>query len=270
MFDSGIDKVYQNLIHHVIYKGQRIATRNSDVWRTFATPVKIARTPLISLRKTAWKNALREWEWFMSGSHNINDLHPSVHSWWKPWADKNGYVYYNYSQQFRRWCYGPGLFDQIEYLIEGIRDHPHSRRNVITTWNTGEMADPECPITNCHGTVIQAFVNPDDSLHLVTYQRSVDVICGLPHNWIQYWAFLLWLAYRSKRKVGELLWIGGDVHVYEKHYELATKIRTAELPNPYAVPALIYLPTSEEFKADDFSLDSEYKPLILDRAEMIV
>src|SRR5690606_26897284 len=126
------------------------------------------------------------------GSEDIKDLHPSVRPWWEPWANIEGQVLFNYSDQFRAFAGTDGrVVDQIEYLIDGIKNHPYSRRNVITTWNAADMTNPACPITNCHSTVTQAFVNPDNSLHLVTYQRSVDVICGLPHNWIQYWSFLL-------------------------------------------------------------------------------
>lgn len=213
-----IDDIYTGLISDVLTTGDEITTRNATVRRLIHYPVEITSTPLVSVRKTAWKNALREWEWFMSGSPDINDLHPSVRPWWTPWADKTGWVNWNYSMQFRRYGDTSG-FDQIAYLIDGIKNHPFSRRNVITTWHTEDMNREDCTITNCHGTVIQAFVRPDDSLHLVTYQRSVDVVCGLPHNWLQYWAFLLWVAHWSWRAVGSLTWIGGDVHVYEEHRE---------------------------------------------------
>ena len=134
-------------------------------------------TPLVSTRRTAWLNALREWEWFMSGSNDINNLHEKVHHWWQPWADKEGYINYNYSAQFRG-AMGSALdtrgspieLDQIKYLQDAIKNHPYSRRSVITTWNAADMTALDCSITNCHGTVIQAFVEPEDnSLHLTIF-----------------------------------------------------------------------------------------------------
>ncbi len=263
-----VDQTYQFLIENILHNGHTLTTRNSVVKRIFARTLTFTSTPLISVRKTAWKNALREWEWFMSGSTNIKDLHDAVKPWWKPWANVWGDVHFNYSAQFRAAyeCEGTD-FDQIQYLIDGIKEHPFSRRNVITTWNTMDMASKDCPITNCHGTIIQAFVNPNNSLHLVTYQRSVDTICGLPHNLIQYWAFLLWLAHLTSRTVGSLTWIGGDVHVYEAHFPLAHKILAV---TPKASPELVYKPTSEQFLAEDFTLFSPYFPVLTDRAEMIV
>lgn len=269
-----IDDWYADLISNILETGKEIKTRNSICKRIFVEKVVIGSTPLISLRKTAWKNALREWEWFMSGSNNINDLHPSVQAWWKPWANSLGYIYYNYSEQFRR--YGDEEFDQLAYFINGIRGHPYSRRNVMTTWHSHEMASKSCPITNCHGTVIQAFVE-DNKLHLVTYQRSVDVICGLPHNLIQYWAFLKWLAYITTYDIGTLVWIGGDIHIYQEHYELADKIRlqrryTGLGSEEYVPPRLAYTPKIEDeiFRADDFTLSGDYRPILEDKAVMVV
>lgn len=263
-----IDLLYLFLIDDVQRRGDEIKTRNSVCRRIVAETQTFTSTPLVSVRKTAWKSALREFEWFMTGSDNIKDLHPSVHSWWQPWASVNGTIEHNYSRQFRHFHGDGGTVDQIQLLIDGIANHPFSRRNVITTWNTADMVSKNCPITNCHGSIIQAFVNPDRTLHLVTYQRSVDVICGLPHNWIQYWAFLLWLAARTGTTVGTLTWIGGDIHVYDVHRPLVDKMRNAYVSGE--TPTLVYTPTSLEFKADDFTLDGPYKPALTDRAEMVV
>jgi thymidylate synthase len=266
---SECDFEYLTLIRRALVVGSEISTRNSVCRRLIGCHVGFDYSPLVSVRRTAWKNALREWEWFMSGSDYIGDLHPKVRHWWNPWADEEGRVRYNYSKQFRGFGDEAHLVDQVQNMIDGIRDHPYSRRNVATTWHPRQMTDPLCPITNCHGTIIQAFVEPDDSLHLVTYQRSVDVVCGLPHNWIQYWAFLMWLAHRGGRRAGSLTWLGGDVHVYKAHEPLAWRMLEQE-NNCREAPGLVYTPTTEDFLAADFTLDGEYTPLLEDRAEMIV
>lgn len=268
---NDVNYEYRRILNSLFACGESVETRNSKCLRIVCECVTFLHTPLVSVRKTAWLNALREWEWFMSGSHNINDLHPAVRSWWEPWADKDGWIPYNYSSQFRHYRNVPGgrPVDQIQVLVDGVKNHPFSRRNVITTWNTADMLRPENPITNCHGTVIQAFVSPkSNKLSLVTYQRSIDSVCGLPHNWIQYWAFLLWLAHRGGRSVGELKWIGGDVHLYEAHKDLARRMIVVQTPQE--PPELIYTPSGDDFKADDFKLEGEYAPVIVERAEMIV
>lgn len=265
-----IDRVYAKLIYKILREGDNISTRNSDVKRIFAEKIEINRTPLISLRKTAWRNSLREFEWILSGSNKIEDLNPKVRHWWNPWVVE-GEVPFNYSRQFRHWnAKGDEEgFDQLRYLEEGIKEHPFSRRNVITTWNTEEMASSLCPITNCHSTILQAFVSEQNELSLVMYQRSSDVIVGLGANLLQYWAFLLYLAHKCDKKVGFFTWIGGDCHIYEEHFELAKKILEVSDQMTFT-PTLIYTPTSEDFKAMDFDLEGEYSPILQDKAEMVV
>lgn len=261
------DEEYCRLLKHLLTEGERVRTRNASVRRCFDWQCVFTRTPLICLRKVAWKNCLREWEWFMSGSCNLEDLHESCHHWWRPWADANGNVMNNYSVQFRHFEGVSRQVDQIAYLVDGLRDHPNSRRNVITTWNTADMVSDNTPITNCHGTVIQAFVDIKNAIHLKTYQRSVDVVCGLPHNWLQYWAFLTWLAYKTGRDVGSLRWNGGDVHLYDVHEEIAVcMIGLASQGGP----ELLYHPTQGEFAADDFSLSGEYRPFLSEWVKMVV
>ena len=263
------DVQYVNMISQILSDGYPIKTRNSLVSRLYGISLKFNTTPLISIRKTSWKLTLREWEWFMSGSKHIADLHPSVHHWWAPWVNTRGEVPANYSRQFRYFYGEHHVIDQIQMLIDGIKNHPNSRRNVITTWNTADMVHPDTPITNCHNTMTQAFVT-NNRLDLVTYQRSVDVICGLPHNLIQMWAFLLWLAHRTNTQPGYLQWIGGDVHVYEAHQRLAAKMVNGLGHIDNDAPELVYQSSGEDFKADDFSLSKEYKPIFTDRAEMVV
>ena len=269
-----VDKQYIRLIKDVLENGEEIETRNSKVKRVDTVLLEFDSTPLVSIRRTAWKQALREWEWFSSGSSNVNDLDITVHHWWQPWADKDGIVKNNYSKQLRRYGeyrfeeYKDSGFDQLEAFVEGIKNHPYSRRNILTTWQAEEMYSKDTPITNCHNTITQAFVDSKGLLSITTYQRSVDLICGVPHNWIQMAAFHLWLAASTNRRIGKLKWIGGDIHIYEQHLELAKKMTSIDWP--IETPTLMYTPTAAEFKAEDFSLSSDYKPVLKDRAEMVV
>ena len=262
---------FQNALDTILFAGTEIQSRNSKTIRHRNLTMEFDRTPLISLRRTAWKSALREFEWFLSGSSDIEDLHPSVRKWWEPWTENN-YDWNNYSKQLRDSTGGDEInvlgCDQVEYLKDQIKDDPYSRRSVITTWNTAEMIHEDTKITNCHGTVIQCFVEPDNSLHMTMYQRSADMVLGVPHNLIQYWAFLQYLAHHGKREVGSFTWIGGDCHIYENHVDMAQ--RMIALEDDIKPINLIYKPTSEDFKADDFSLDGEYKPIIRESLEMTV
>lgn len=274
MASNPVDKVFVDHVLNIKNLGTTVSSRNASINRLLNLSSTFNQTPLVTIRRTAWKNALREMEWFLSGSSDIADLHPKVHSWWKPWANSLGFISNNYSKQFRRFRGSKGAtLDQVQYMIDTLKDSPGSRRNVITTWNTADMVSPDTPITNCHGTVIQAFVNPNDNtVHLTMYQRSADMMLGVPHNWIQYWAFMLYISHLSGRNPGSLTWIGGDCHVYPDHIEMVDKLEKemVKLDDSHKVPNLIYNPTSHDFKADDFTLDSYYNPVVKKSLKMTV
>lgn len=264
------DLAYLRLVNGLLYASQAVFTRNSRVCRLLVAPqFTFTKAPLVTLRKTAWKNALREMEWVLSGSESIHDLHPAVHAWWAPWADAEGKLFNHYGKALRRCAGHDGrVVDQVQYLIDAMSGHPYSRRAVISTWNTADMIDPRTRLTNCWGSLIQCFGDADGRLHLKTYQRSCDTVCGLPANWIQIWAFMMWVARRSGMRPGSLTWVGGDVHLYDCHADLAQRIVAADPQR--AAPDLVYAPTSDDFKADDFTLSGPYTPGFEERAEMVV
>jgi len=251
------DYHYRKLIQQVIELGDLIETRNHEAYSLISSDTIIfVETPLVTLRKTAWRKALREMEWFLSGEAKCPD---ELLDWWDGQLDPRGHYTAGYGEQLRHYGY---CFDQIESLIKGIKEHPYSRRHVITTWNPHEMSiiarlnnNPRTPST-CHGTIIQYFVR-DGRLSARTYQRSCDVILGCIHNWIQHWALLLWLANQTSLGVGSLIWNFGDLHIYneESHLEVAKAIIDA---GEYAYwsresSRLIYN-GSGDFKTSDFEL----------------
>ncbi len=252
------DSAYQRLINMVITWGALIETRNHAAYSLIDSDVMMfAKTPLVTVRKTAWRKALREMEWFLSGDSECPD---DLKDWWDGQLSPADRYIDGYGNQLRHWG---GDFDQVQHLIDGLTAHPASRRHILTTWNAVEMADitttnrnPNTP-TCCHGTVIQYFVR-SNQLHASHYQRSADLLLGLPHNLIQHWALLLWLATQSGLQPGSLRWILGDAHIYAEptHLEVAHAIINT---NPYErtlpPPTLVYQATPGiEFKAHDFAL----------------
>lgn len=139
---------------------------------------------------------------------------------------------------------------------------------MISLWSVADALDDDVLVTTCHGSLTQAFVDTANALHLVTYQRSADVVCGVPHNWLAYWAFLMWLAQRCGRNVGTLTYILGDAHLYQQ-YEYLAKLLVQQTA-VVSTPQLVYRPTTTAFIADDFSLSGTYSPVLDVRAEMVV
>lgn len=226
------DLHYINLLHHIDAFGDTVFTRNAEVKSSFdVPPISFCSAPLVTVRKTAWRLALREMEWFLSGDPQCPEY---LLPWWSSQLDSHGRYVAGYGHQLRHWA---GCFDQVQHLICGLRGSPGSRRHILTTWHASQMAtitvlngNPNTP-TTCHNTVSQFFLR-GDLLSMKTYQRSADVLLGVPHNWIQSWALLLWLCRQVGDSVvpGQMIWQFGDAHIYQErsHLEALSAILRAK------------------------------------------
>lgn len=194
--------------------------------------------PFVTLRKTSWRNALRELEWLAYGNGALRNLHASCQHWWRSFANKDGIV--------------EGVGFDMSTLLNGVRDNPTSRRNILTSFHTPYSK------TARNDFVLHASTY-NNALDLFVYQRACDVGRGAMHNWLQYWAIGIWLAHHTGYSFNRLLWTSGDVHLYKKHASVLGRCVNPSVPVPPA-PNFVYKPSWKEFfVADDFSLDSEYQ-----------
>lgn len=278
--------VYQTVIKHLLLKGELIHTRNSDSQSCINYPrITFINTPLVTVRRTAWKKALLEMEWFMSGSPHCPE---ALLDWWDGQLNLNGCYKKGYGEQLRKFnetfdhLEESTSFDQIKYILDGLKNNPNSRRLIATTWNPYDMANiteinnnPQTPST-CHGTLIQFFVR-EHKVHMTVYQRSADVLLGVPHNWIQYWALLMYFSTHSNLEVGSLMWLFGDLHLYDEESHIATAKQIAscepfnkpyhELKYTFSGEILLDCP---KFKASDFSMDGLIpQPMVLTRPKLL-
>lgn len=267
------DKQYQNLLANVLACGEKIMTRNHGCYSDVSgLQVKFNSTPLITLRKTAWKKAMREMEWFMSGD---TVCPKELLNWWGSQLNPYGSYYAGYGDQLRKYTSWDiknmhyETFDQIAFVLDALKNHPNSRRIITTTWHPEEMSriteinnNPNTPST-CHGTLTQYFVR-NNKLYMHSYQRSADLLLGVPHNWIQYWALLLYFAKHSNLEVGGMTWTFGDAHIYDDptHVDcvkelLAHNVEDCNLEMIYNFCGMFEKNGVPIFKGSDFSIVGE-------------
>ena len=188
--------------------------------------------PLMTTKKLHIPSIFHELIWFVSGDTNIRYLQENGVRIWDAWADENGDLGDVYGKQWRAWQTDGGQsIDQLSKVIEQIKRDPDSRRHIVSAWNAARIEKMALP--PCH-YVFQFYV-ADGRLSCLFNMRSVDCFLGLPFNIASYALLTTMIAQQCDLKVGELVWTGGDVHLYRNHLDQA---REQLGRSPYPLPQL--------------------------------
>lgn len=249
--------------------------------------------PLITTKRVYWKTATRELLWFLTGSTNIRPLVMQGVGIWNEWPHANyvkktgdeislsdfvkriaedegfagqfGNLGPVYGKQWVDWptfeAIGDGTFrqghgiNQVAQVVESLKSNPGSRRHIIEGWNVAQLDQMALP--PCHKTY--QFHVADGRLNAALYQRSCDVALGLPFNLWSAALLTVMLAQQTSLEPGELIWMGGDTHLYLNHSEL---VETQLSREPQGDPSLRIRRTPAsifDYDIADFEV-SDYDP----------
>ena len=220
--------------------------------------------PLVTTKKVHIKSIIHELLWFLKGETNLAYLRENKVSIWDEWADESGELGPLYGYQWRSWPTPSGNHvDQIQQVIEQIRQTPNSRRMIVSAWNVADLPDEsvnpqqnvamgKMALAPCHA-FFQFYV-AEGKLSCQMYQRSCDTFLGLPFNIASYALLTHMVAHQTDLQVGDFIWTGGDVHLYLNHLE-QTKLQLTR--QPYALPTLNIKRKPEsifDYRYDDFEI----------------
>ena len=212
--------------------------------------------PLLTTKKLHLKSIIYELLWFLRGDTNIKYLKDHGVSIWDEWADENGELGPVYGHQWRSWPdENGGTIDQIQNVVNQIKNNPDSRRMIVSAWNVAEVERMALP--PCH-TMFQFYV-ANGRLSLQLYQRSADTFLGVPFNIASYALLLQMMVQVTGLKAGDFIHTTGDTHLYLNHLEQA-KLQLTRTPRP--LPRMIINPDVKDifdFKYEDFQLEG-YDP----------
>ena len=222
--------------------------------------------PLLTTKKLHLRSIIHELLWFLRGDTNIQYLHDNKVTIWDEWADENGELGPVYGHQWRSWPdYEGGAIDQIANVVNLIKNHPDSRRMIVSAWNVAEVEKMALP--PCH-TLFQFYV-ADGRLSLQLYQRSADTFLGVPFNIASYALLLQMMAQVTGLEAGEFIHTTGDTHLYLNHLDQAHLQLTRE---PRPLPRMVLNPEVKDlfsFCYEDFQLEG-YDPWPHIKAEVAV
>ncbi len=213
--------------------------------------------PILTIRKTFLKSAIDEilWIW-QKKSNKIADLNSHI---WDSWAGEDGTIGKAYGYQLGvKHKYKEGEMDQVDRVLFDLKNNPYSRRimtNIYTFQDLNEMNLYPCAYS-------MTFNVSDGKLNGILNQRSNDMITANNWNVVQYSILLMMFAQVSNLKVGELVHVISDAHIYDRHIPIYKEM----IKNPqYDAPKLWINPEIKnfyDFTVNDFKLiDYKATPL---------
>jgi len=261
-------KAYLDLMQHVLENGTRKADRTgTGTLSVFGHQMRFDLAegfPVVTTKKLHLRSIIHELLWFLKGETNIAYLHDNKVTIWDEWATASGDLGPVYGYQWRSWPTPDGRhIDQIAALIEQIRARPDSRRLIVSAWNVADLPDESMPpqanveqgrmaLAPCHA-FFQFYV-AEGRLSCQMYQRSADILLGVPFNIASYALLTMMVAQVTGLKPGEFIHTFGDAHIYLNHLEQVT---TQLSRKPYPLPVMKINPDVTnifDFTFEDFEL----------------
>ena len=288
-------KQYLDLCQYVLKKGYKKADRTgTGTVSTFGYQMRFDLQkgfPILTTKKVHFASIVHELLWFIAGDTNIEYLVKNNVRIWNEWPYKKFMESKKYQNetleefvekiktdhQFalefgdlgpvygRQWRNFNGV-DQLQELIENLKNNPFSRRHILSAWNPAEIKNMALP--PCH-TLIQFYVSDDKKLSCQLYQRSADIFLGVPFNIASYALLTIMLAQICGYQLGEFIHTLGDAHIYSNHF---SQINEQLSRKPKSLPILVInknITNLFNFKFEDFKLE-QYDPYPLIRGQVAV
>lgn len=229
-----VNTAYEDLLRDVLEngapKGDRTGTGTLSVFGRQLRFNLSEGFPLITTKRVHFKSVVGELLWFLRGDSNVRWLQENGIRIWNEWADEDGELGPVYGVQWRSWPMPDGSrVDQLSGVLETIKNDPDSRRMMVSAWNVSEL--DKMALAPCHA-FFQLYV-ADGKLSLQIYQRSADLFLGVPFNIASYALLTHMMAQQTGLEVGDLIWTGGDCHIYSNHMEqVKTQLEREAYPFP--------------------------------------
>lgn len=236
--DAYLD-IVQRVLEEGVYKENRTDTPAYSVTGEMFEHDMSEGFPLLTTKQMPFRMIASELEFFIKGITDKEWLQERSNSIWDKWAWQKKVPYGHdkrtkeimmmerdlgpvYGFQWRHFDanyhghdfdYREQGIDQIEKLVDTLKNNPNSRRMLVSAWNPNQLEEMALP--PCHYG-FQVVVT-DNKLDLLWNQRSVDVGLGLPFNIASYGLMLHLLAKETGYEEGKLIGFFGDTHIYENH-----------------------------------------------------
>lgn len=225
-------------------KLKTLLSYNNHIWDEWPYKwyLKANNLPIPNTQSEEWQKGIKEFT-----EKIMNDA-----EFEKKWGDL-GPVY---GKQWRKWVGNDGKeIDQLQNVVDTIKNNPDSRRIIVSAWNPAEIDEmAKAGLPPCH-CLFQFFVS-NGKLSCQLYQRSCDTFLGVPFNIASYALLTQMIAHVTGLKPGEFVWTGGDTHIYDNHMDQVNEQLSRE---PKPAPTIKLNPEIKnlfDFKLEDITLEN--------------
>jgi dihydrofolate reductase/thymidylate synthase len=248
--------LYLSLLRDVHENGWLKEGRNGNTKSMFGKTLEFDLTtgfPLLTTKKMFTRGIIEELLFFIRGNSDSTLLEDKKINIWKGNTNrvfldsigKNkrrkgvmgpmyGYQWRNYNAPYdeeKAFHVEKGV-DQLQNVIDQIKNDPHSRRILLTDYNPLQVHDGV--LFPCHSIIIQFYVS-DGYLDIYCYNRSSDLFHGLPFNIASTALFHTLIAKVTGLTARKFILGLGDCHIYESHINV---VKEQLQRIPYKFPTL--------------------------------
>ena len=256
-------ELLRDILANGVEKGDRTGTGTLSVFGRQYRHDLADGFPLLTTKKLHFRSIAHELLWFLRGDTNIRWLKDNGVSIWDEWATESGDLGPVYGAQWTAWPTEDGPVNQIDYVVDTLRNNPDSRRILFHGWNVGYLPDEamspqdnvragRMALPPCH--LLYQFYVAAGRLSAQLYIRSSDSFLGLPYNTASLALLTHMLAQQCDLEPGEIIISTGDSHIYLNHLE---QVRTQLARKPRPLPKLELRrrpPTIYDYRFEDFTI----------------
>lgn len=248
------DKQYLTIVKNILENGYY--DKNRTAVATYKLPHQIMQFdlakefPILTTKFVAFKTSIKEMLWiYQKQSNVVEELRKMNVKVWNEWEGEDGTIGKAYGYQIKK-------FNQIDNLIDALKNNPQDRRMMLNLWNWADLSEmnlaPCCFLTMWDVT--------DGRLNCMLVQRSGDMGLGVPFNTCQFAVLTHMLAQVSGFKPGLLTHVINNAHIYENQVD-GLKLQLTRENEAYDAPKFWMNPDVKDFykfTPDDFKLE-DYK-----------
>lgn len=262
-------ELLEDVLSNGVKKGDRTGTGTTSVFGRQIRHNLQDGFPLLTTKKLHFKSIANELIWFLSGDTNIKWLKDNGVGIWDEWATESGDLGPVYGKQWTAWPTRDGrTINQIDYVVETLKNNPNSRRILFHGWNVEYLPDESIsPQENvkqgrmalppCH--LLYQFYVAEGRLSAQLMIRSSDIFLGLPYNLASLALLTTMLAQQCDLIPHEVIISFGDLHAYNNHQQ---QIQTQLAREPRQLPRLTIKRVPEsiyDYRYEDFVIEG-YDP----------